>query len=224
MTPPPDGGAHPGEVVAGAVDPGLRAELGEVELWTATATVARGAAEAGRERLGRLSGSFRAAERIRERAGRLLDVSYPVFERQVGLDPTEPPTTLERDAREVVVTGQLLPVDPCHDVRLAVLAEVGVPLGVLDARRTRGPWGLRAAVAGERWGSDRRRGDVVRPGTLVVADADGPVAPVAGDPPPALAAGRRTREVVLYAVRAPGMASWEVSEAVWRAARYLSED
>jgi hypothetical protein len=212
-----------GEVVAGVVDAGLRAELGEVELWTATATVARGAAEAGRERLGRLSGSFRAAERIRERAGRLLDVSYLAFERQVGLDPTEPPTAMERDAREVVVTGQLMAVDPCHDVRLAVLAEVGVPLGVLDARRTRGPWGLRPAVAGERW-RDGRRGEAVRPGTLVIADADGPVAPVAGDPPPALAAGRRTREAVLYAVRAPGMASWEVSEAVWRAARYLSGD
>jgi hypothetical protein len=212
-----------GEVVAGVVDAGLRAELGEVELWTATATVARGAAEAGRERLGRLSGSVRAAERIRERAGRLLDVSYLAFERQVGLDPTEPPTAMERDAREVVVTGQLMAVDPCHDVRLAVLAEVGVPLGALDARRTRGPWGLRPAVAGERW-RDGRRGEAVRPGTLVIADADGPVAPVAGDPPPALAAGRRTREAVLYAVRAPGMASWEVSEAVWRAARYLSGD
>jgi hypothetical protein len=130
---------------------------------------------------------------------------------------------MERDAREVVVTGQLMAVDPCHDVRLAVLAEVGVPLGALDARRTRGPWGLRPAVAGERW-RDGRRGEAVRPGTLVIADADGPVAPVAGDPPPALAAGRRTREAVLYAVRAPGMASWEVSEAVWRAARYLSGD
>ena len=213
-----------GEVVAGAVDPRVRAELGAVELWTATATVARGAAAAGRERLGRLSGSFRAAERVRERAGRLLDVSYLAFERQVGLDPTEPPTAMERDAREVVVTGALVSVDPCHDVRLAVLAEVGVPLGVLDARRTRGPWGLRPAVAGERWGRDGRRADAVRPGTLVVTDADGPVAPAVGDPPPALAAGRRTREVVLYAVRAPGMASWEVSEAVWRAAHYLAVD
>jgi hypothetical protein len=219
MTPP-----RAGEVVAGVVDTGVRAELGEVELWTATATVAPGAAAAGRDRLGRLSGSFRAAERIRERAGRLLDPSYLLFERQVGLDPTEPPTAMERDAREVVVTGQLLPVDPCHDVRLAVLAEVGVPLGVLDARRTRGPWGLRPAVVEERWGRDGRRGEGPRAGTLVVVDTDGPVAPVVGDPPGALAAGRRTREVVLYAVRAPGMASWEVSEAVWRAARYLSGD
>lgn len=219
MTPP-----RQGEVVPGVVDPGLVAELGDVELWTATATVSRGAAEAGRERLGRLSGSFRAAERIRERAGRLVDPSYLVLERQVGLDPTEPPTTLERGAREVVVTGELLPVDPCHDVRLAVLAEVGVPLGVLDAGRTRGPWTLRPAVVGERWSGEGRRGESLRAGTLVVADVDGPVAPLAGDPPRALAAGRRTREAVLYAVRAPGMPSWEVSEAVWRAARYLSGD
>ena len=48
--------------------------------------------------------------------------AYLAFERQVGLDPTEPPTAMERDAREVVVTGQLMPKDPCHDVRLAVLA------------------------------------------------------------------------------------------------------
>jgi hypothetical protein len=211
-----------GEVVAGAVDPRLAEELGAVELWTATATVAPGAAAAGRERLGRLSGSFRAAERIRERGGRLLDPAYLVFERQVGLDPTEPSTALERDAREVVVTGALLPEHPCHDVRLAVLAEVGVPLGVLDGRRTRGPWSLRAAAAGERWAYEGGRGATLPAGTLVVADPEGPVAPAAGDPPPALAAGRRTREAVLYAVAVPGVASWEVSEAVWRAARYLS--
>ncbi|NMO91987.1 hypothetical protein [Actinomycetospora sp. TBRC 11914] len=210
-----------GEVVAGTVDPTVRAELGEIELWTATATVAPGADAAGRERLGRLSGTFRAADRIRERAGRLLDPAYLAFERQVGLDPTQPPTALERDAREVVVTGALLPEHPCHDVRLAVLAEVGVPLGVLDGRRTRGPWSLRPAVAGERWAHEGR-GEALPAGALVVADPDGPVAPAAGDPPAALAAGRRTREAVLYAVRVPGVASWEVSEAVWRAARYLS--
>jgi hypothetical protein len=217
-----------GEVVAGDVDPTLLAELGELELWTTTVTVGRGADAAGRERLGRLSGSLHAGERIRERAGRLAHPAYPAFERQVGLDPTRPPTALERGAREVVVTGQLLPVDPCHDVRLAVLAEVGLPLGALDARRTRGPWRLRPAAVGEHWpegGTRRRRGsrgEVVRDGTVVVADADGPVAPVAGDPPRDLAAGRGTREVVLYAIRVPGMPSWEVSEAVWRAARYLS--
>jgi hypothetical protein len=211
-----------GEVVAGAVDPVLLDELGPVELWTATATVAPGAERAGRERLGRLSGSFRAAERIRERAGRLVHPAYLTFERQVGLDPTEPSTALERDAREVVVTGALLPEHPCHDVRLAVLAEVGVPLGVLDGGRAHGPWRLRPAVAGERWAHDGRRRGVLPAGTLVVAGPEGPVAPAAGDPPPPLAAGRRTREAVLYALAVPGVASWEVSEAVWRAARYLS--
>lgn len=217
MTPPREG-----EVVAGAVDPVLAEELGGVELWTATATVAPGAVAAGRERLERLSGSFRAAERIRARAGRLLDPAYLAFERQVGLDPTEPSTALERGAREVVVTGALLPEYPCHDVRLAVLAEVGVPLGILDGARTRGPWSLRAAVAGERWAHGARRGGALRARTLVVADREGPVAPAVGDPPPELAAGRRTRTAVLYAVGVPGIESWEVSEAVWRAARYLS--
>lgn len=211
-----------GEVVAGLVDPVVRAELGKVELWTATATVASGAERAGRERLGRLSGSFRAAERIRERAGRLVHPAYLGFERQLGLDPTEPSTALERDAREVVVTGALLPEHPCHDVRLAVLAEVGVPLGVLDGARTRGPWGLRPAVAGDRWAHEGRRGEPLRAGALVVAGPGGPVAPLAGEPPKGLAAGRHTREAVLYAVSVPGVASWEVSEAVWRAARYLS--
>lgn len=220
MTPPQEG--QEGEVVAGAVAPVLLDELGALELWTATATVGPGADEAGRERLGRLSGSFRAAERIRERAGRLVHPAYLAFERQVGLDPTVPSTALERDAREVVVTGALVPQHPCHDVRLAVLAEVGVPLGVLDGRRTRGPWSLRPAVAGERWALDGARGQPLRAGALVVAGPEGPVAPVAGDPPPALAAGRRTREALLYAVTVPGVASWEVSEAVWRAARYLS--
>lgn len=207
------------DVVAGLVDPTLLAELGAVELWTTTATVSRGAHDAGRERLGRLSGSLHAAARIRERAGRLAHPAYPAFERQLGLDPVVPPTALERAAREVVVTGQLLPLEPVHDVRLAILAEAGVPLGALDARRVRGPWSLRPAAGADRWGG---RGAAVPGGQVVVAGADGPVAPVVGDPPRALAAGRRTRTVVLYAVGVPGMPEWEVSEAVWRAARYLS--
>jgi hypothetical protein len=209
----------PGEPVPGVVDPVLRAELGGIALWTTTVALARGAGDAGRERLDRLSGSLHAAERIRERAGRLAHPAYPALERQLGLDPAVPPTALERQAREVVVSGRLVPVDPWHDVRLAILAEIGVPLGALDARRTRGPWGLRPATAGERWGG---RGAPVPDGEVVVADADGPVAPVLGDVPRALEAGKRTRGAVLYAVGVPGMPGLEVSEAVWRAARYLS--
>ena len=209
----------PGEPTPGVVDAVLRAELGGIELWTTTVTLARGAGDAGRDRLDRLSGSLHAAERIRERAGRLAHPAYPAFERQLGLDPAAPPTELERQAREVVVTGRLVPVDPWHDVRLAILAEIGVPLGALDARRTRGPWALRPTAGGERWGG---RGTSVPDGEVVVADADGPVAPVVGDVPRSLEAGKRTRAAVLYAVGVPGMSGLEVSEAVWRAARYLS--
>ncbi|MCD2193012.1 hypothetical protein LQ327_06365 [Actinomycetospora endophytica] len=214
MTPPDEG-----EPAPGAVDATVLAELGEIELWTTTATLGRGAHDAGRERLDRLSGSLHAAERMRERAGRLAHPAYADFERQLGLDPAVPPTALEREAREVVVTGHLLSRDPSHDVQLAILAEVGVSLGALDARRTRGPWHVRPAARGERWG---RRGAAVPVGEVVMADADGPVAPVVGDPPRGLGAGTRARRVVLYAIGVPGMPSWEVSEAVWRAARYLS--
>lgn len=206
------------DVLAAAVEPRILDELGPLELWTTTATVARAAAKDAKARLGRLSGQFRAAERIRAHAGRLLDPAYLTFERQVGLDPTVPPTALERDAREVVVTGQLMSSHPVADVRLAMIAEVGLPLVALDAAHTTGPWSLRAVVAGETY----RGGGDTAPGDLVVADAVGPVAPVVGDPPGKLAAGPRTRDVVLYAVRVPGMASWEVSEAVWRAANYLT--
>ncbi len=205
------------DVVAGAVDPALLVEFGPLELWTAVVTPVRAAGPAGRARLGRLSGSFHAAERIRERGGRLLDVAYPTFERQTGLDPTVPPTALERDAREVVVTGALQSTHAVDDVRLAVLAEVGVPLTALDAAATSGPWRLTVSR-----GEPYRDGTPTTAGDLVVADARGPVAPVVGDPPRRLAAGARTREVVLLAVRVPGMASWEVSEAVWRAANYLA--
>ncbi|MDL5154976.1 hypothetical protein [Actinomycetospora termitidis] len=205
------------DVLAGTVDAALLAEFGELELWTATATVARAATAAGHARLGRLSGSFHAAERIRERAGRLLDPAYPAFERQTGLDATVPPTALERDAREVVVTGALRADHAVDAARLAVLAEVGVPLMALDAGRTDGPWRL-TATAGEPY----RDGTGSAPGDLVVADAVGPVAPVVGDPPGRLVAGAKARTVLLYAVRVPGVASWEVSEAVWRAVHYLA--
>ena len=206
------------DVLAAAVEPRILDELGPLELWTTTATVDRAAGKAGRARLGRLSWQFRAAERIRAHAGRLLDPAYLTFERQVGLDPTVPPTALERAAREVVVTGQLMPSHPVADVRLAMIAEVGLPLMALDASGTTGPWTLRTVAAGETY----RGGGDTAPGDLVVADAVGPVAPVVGDPAGTLAAGPKAREVVLYAVRVPGIASWEVSEAVWRAANYLA--
>ncbi|MFX7793132.1 hypothetical protein ABTK00_22085, partial [Acinetobacter baumannii] len=54
----------------GGVAPDLVREFGPLELWHTRVRVAAEALDAGRERLGRLSGEFRPVQMVRENAGR----------------------------------------------------------------------------------------------------------------------------------------------------------
>ena len=100
------------------------------------------------------------------------------------------------------------------DALLLAVIETGVPVWALDDARVDGPLGVRPAAAGERLGRGELANDVV-PGRLVVADADGPVAPLFGDLPAEHAVSRDTTAMRLFSVQAPGVPGIHVEEALW---------
>jgi len=206
----------------GAVDAALIREFGLLELWHTQVRVARRAREDGRARLGRLSGEFRPVQMVRENAGRPVLEPYRAFERGIGLDAGVPRTRVEFAARESLPAGGLASTGAVPDALLAVLVTSGVPVWALDARRVDGAPGLRIATAGERLGG-ARRGPVLDPGAIVVADGRAPMALVMHDPPDRLS-GERARDVVLYAVAVEDVATLTVTEALWNAARFLRAD
>jgi DNA/RNA-binding domain of Phe-tRNA-synthetase-like protein len=206
----------------GAVAPDLVREFGPLELWHTRVRVAADALDEGRERLGRLSGEFRPVQMVRENAGRPVLEAYRAFERGIGLDPATPRTRVEYAARESLAAGRLASVGAVPDALLSVLVMTGVPVWALDAKRIEGDPGLRLSAPGERLG-EARRGAPLPPGSLVVADARAPLAPLLHDPPERLS-GARARDVVLYAVGVEGVPLVTVTEAVWTAARFLRAD
>ena len=212
--PPPSGPDR------GRVDPDLLAEYGpDLELWHATARVSSRATAEGRARLARLSDDYRAADVVRVHGRGATAEAYRVFARQVGLDPDRAPLPPDAAARAAVVAGRLASRGPVSDVLLAVAVTSGVGVLALDARTVDGPPGLRPAEPGERLGRGRRA-PAVAPGTIVVADAAGPVSVLFADPPRAHD-GVRARTVLLVAPAVPGVDPIAVSEAIWTAARFL---
>ena len=204
--------------MAGRVDPVLVTEYGDLALWSTTVRVAGAAGAATRALLAHLSNSYRGADVVRMRGRTAAHESFRSFARQVGLDPDRSPSRVDAAAREAVVDGRLRSTGPVPDALLAVAVQSGVPVWALDARRVAGELSLRLARGGER---RARRDPVPTHGTILVADDDGPLAPLLGDPLPSVD-GTRARTVVLYAVGVPGLPVWDASEAVWSAARALT--
>jgi phenylalanyl-tRNA synthetase beta chain len=92
--------------------------------------------------------------------------------------------------------------------------ETGVPIWALDAASVAGPLGIRAARAGERLG----RAEVAPPlqaASLVVADADSPLAILFGELAPGHGVVDATRRLTLFAVHVAGVSAIHVQEALW---------
>ncbi len=211
---------NPGPV-RGRVAPELVAEYGAIALWSVTVRVTGRAATQNRTRLGHISNAYRGADVVRVHGRTAAHEGFRTFARQVGIDPDRTPTRADAAAREAVVAGRLASLGPAPDALLAVAVQSGVPVWALDASTIVGDLELRVAGEGERLGRGRaRRTSSVAPGTIVVADGRGPVALLLADPPPAHD-GSRAAAVVLYTVGVPDVPEWEVSEAVWSAARFL---
>jgi DNA/RNA-binding domain of Phe-tRNA-synthetase-like protein len=166
-----------------------------------------------RARLRELSDRHRGIDAVALRT-RPLPHAYRTFFRQIGLDPD-----LERIPAEAVALARLMDGgwrarERIADACLLAVVETGVGVWALDARAVAAPGpGIRLA-----------RHDEPAPGSLVVADDRGVLAPLLRDPLPAAAPGPRTREVVLYAVGVMGVPEIHLHEALWQARDAVAPD
>jgi DNA/RNA-binding domain of Phe-tRNA-synthetase-like protein len=187
-------------VRAGALEPAIAAELPGLRLaWCAFAAggdpLRRSPPEL-RARLRALSDRHRGAQAIALRS-RAIPHAYRVLFRHLGMEPDVRRIPVEA----LVVERLLLGAHPSSallaDALLAATVETEVGVWAVDAERV-GDLGL-----------------AQRGGRIVVADADGRVAELFAPPDPDRAVTHATRELALYAIRAPGVPDIAVEEAFW---------
>jgi DNA/RNA-binding domain of Phe-tRNA-synthetase-like protein len=121
-----------------------------------------------------------------------------VFFRHVGLDPDVDRTPVEAVTLRRMTEGGLRPRGLIDDALTVAVLETGVGVVAFDADRVVGAPSLR--TAGE---------------TIVVADEEGPLAPLFGEPLERAAVHRRTCRIALVAVAVPNVADVFVEEALW---------
>jgi DNA/RNA-binding domain of Phe-tRNA-synthetase-like protein len=175
-----------------------------------------------REHLDALATRLHGAEAVAMRQ-RPIPHAYRVFFRHVGLDPDTTRVPVEAAALERLVHGGFRARGLPGDALTIALVETGVPLWALDASAVHGPLGLRLTRRGERLGGEADAPDLPS-GRIVVADARAPVVPLFGDPAPPYAVTRRTRELLLFAIRVEGVPLLAVEEALWACAEALRPD
>jgi DNA/RNA-binding domain of Phe-tRNA-synthetase-like protein len=151
-----------------------------------------------RDRLRRMADRVHGAEAIAMR-GREVPHAYRVFFRHVGLDPDVVRTPVEAVVLRRMTEGGLRPQGLVADALTVALLETGVAVQAFDA----------AGVVGA-----PRIGEAA--GRLVLADEQGPLGVLFGEPERA-AVGKQTRRVALVAVAVPGVADLFVQEALWTA-------
>jgi DNA/RNA-binding domain of Phe-tRNA-synthetase-like protein len=198
----------------GTVAPGLIVELPGLCLRWVTAVAGPGPTLPGiRARLRDLSDRHRGIDAVAQRT-RPLPRAYRAFFRQIGLDPDVERTPAERATLARLMAGGLLARERIADACLIAVVETGVGVWALDAGAV-APTGPEIRLA---------RTDEPAPGSLVVADETGVLAPLLRDPLPAAAPGPRTRSVVLYAIGVPGVPEIHLHEALWQAHDALGPD
>jgi DNA/RNA-binding domain of Phe-tRNA-synthetase-like protein len=199
---------------AGAIAPGLAAELPGLALRWVTARAAPGPSAPGvRARLRALSDRHRGIDAVALRT-RPIPRAYRTFFRQIGLDPDLERIPAEAAAVQRLMDGGLRARERIADACLVAVVETGVGVWALDGNVVAAP-GPEIRLA---------RADEPAPGSLVVADARGVLAPLLRDPLPAAAPGPRTRVVVLYAVGVPGVPEIHLHEALWQARDAVAPD
>jgi DNA/RNA-binding domain of Phe-tRNA-synthetase-like protein len=181
----------------------VAAELAEEHpgLWLAwtevAATPARTPPEL-RERLRALADRMRGAQAIALRS-REVPHAYRVFFRHVGLDPDVVRTPIEQVLVRRMADGGLHPRGLVEDALTVAVLETGVGITAFDAGRVVGAPALRLDAGG----------------AIVLADEEGLLGPLFGDPAPRAAVTRETRRIALVAVGVPNVADVFVEEALW---------
>jgi DNA/RNA-binding domain of Phe-tRNA-synthetase-like protein len=193
------------EVRAGLVAPAVAAEHPGLRLaWTEVHAAPGPAPPELRARLRAMADRIRGADAI---ALRHRDVphAHRVFFRHVGLDPDVVRTPVEEVVLRRMGEGGLRSRGLVADALTVAVLETGVGVWAFDAA---------AVVGAPRIGEADRR--------LVIADEEGPLAVLFGDPLPRAAVAKGTRRIALVAVAVPGVPEIFVQEALWTAWEILA--
>jgi DNA/RNA-binding domain of Phe-tRNA-synthetase-like protein len=206
------------ESAAGWIDPDLAEEFPGLGL--RQLVIDRGSGRSPKEvkeRLRLLSDRFSGAQAINMRH-QPIPWAYRVFYRHIGLDPDEQRTPVEALALERMKHGGFRSQNLLDDALTIAIIESGVAMRAFDGDRVSGVLGIRASEAGEEL--EGRPGELPA-GTLVIADAERPVALLFGALASDRGVGPRSSSTLLVAIRVGGVPQIAVEEALWLAAEIL---
>jgi DNA/RNA-binding domain of Phe-tRNA-synthetase-like protein len=186
------------ELRRGLVSPEVAAEHPGLWLaWTELEVTPGSTPPALRDRLRAMADRIRGGDAIALRS-REVPHAHRVFFRHVGLDPDVVRTPVEAIVLRRMQHGGLRPQGLIADALTVATLETGVGVWAFDAAALVGALGLRTDG-----------------GRLVIADEQGPVAVLFGEPGERAAVSKRTRRAALAAVAVPGVPDLFVQEALW---------
>jgi DNA/RNA-binding domain of Phe-tRNA-synthetase-like protein len=195
----------------GWVAPHLSAELPGLGIAWVTVDARPGRSpEPVRRRLRSLSDRFYGSHALQLRE-RPIPWAYRVFFRHIGLDPDRTRTPIEQLAMDRLREGGFKAVGMPQDALTIATIETGVALRAFDAERVVGALCIHDAAPGETLAG----GGELESGTIVIADDDGPLAPLFGDAGDPVGVGAATRRVTVAAVQVEGVPQISVDEALW---------
>jgi DNA/RNA-binding domain of Phe-tRNA-synthetase-like protein len=193
------------DIRRGLVSPAVAAEYPSLWLaWTETPVTPGPTPPELRERLRRMADRMHGAEAIAMRQ-REVPHAYRVFFRHIGLDPDVVRTPVEARVLRRMSEGGLRPQGLIADALNVAVLETGVGVWAFDG----------AALVGAPQIEELE-------GRLVIADEEGPLAVLFGEPEARAAPTKATRRLALVAVAVPGVADLFVHEALWTASDILS--
>ncbi|MEA2196848.1 MAG: hypothetical protein QOJ25_899 [Solirubrobacteraceae bacterium] len=199
----------------GWIEPRLQAEFPMLGLDWVTVEAGRGESpRALKGRLRDLSNRYRGPTVVAIRQ-QPLGHAYRVFFREIGLDPDVTRIPLEQAALGRLMHGHFVSRGLLEDALLVALVETGVGVWALDADLVDvSGLGIRITADGDRLGR-MDSGAFLKPGRLVVADAESVHAVLFHDVAPGHAPTADTRRVTLFTVRVEGVPQIHVEEALW---------
>ncbi|MFZ1155532.1 MAG: hypothetical protein WAN93_11565 [Solirubrobacteraceae bacterium] len=173
------------------------------------------------QRLRELSNRWRGARAVNVRQ-EPIPAAYRVFFRQIGLDPDVTRTPIEAAVLERMLDGGFLSEGMLADILTIALIDTAVPVWALDSGTVNGPLGVRLSRTEEHLGRSPD-GPSLGGGRLIVADADGALAILFGEPAPGHEPSAGTRRLTLFAVQVAGVPALHVEETLWACRSALTE-
>lgn len=199
-------------VERGRVAPSVEAELPGLGISWVTVEGGTGRSpEPVRARLRDLSDRFYGSHAVHMRE-RPIPWAYRVFFRQIGIDPDETRTPVERLALERLHDGAFKSRGMPADALTIAIAETGVALRAYDADRLEGDPCIRESAPGE--SLPGRTGELPH-GTLVLADRQVPLEPLFGGLESARAPDPSTTGIAIAAISVKNVPDAAVNEALW---------